>query len=113
MAASITSGLERWIEDGVARWDAVYQPFPRQRQFHTSPAKYRLFGGAAGPGKSFALLMEAILQAHDVPGVNTLLLRRTFPELEQSLLLYFRRAVPQELYKKFNESNHTVTWWND
>ena len=89
-----------------------YQPFPKQRAFHASPAKYRLFGGAAGPGKSKALLMEAILQAHEHPGANTLLLRRTFPELEQSLLLYFRRDVPRELYDNFNESKHVVTWRN-
>jgi hypothetical protein len=89
-----------------------YSPFPKQQAFHASPAKYRLFGGAAGPGKSKALLMEAILQAHEHPGSNTLLLRRTFPELEQSLLLYFRRDVPRELYKSFNESKHVVEWQN-
>src|SRR3984957_6388051 len=134
---TVTSGAERWIADETQRerqneiasreWTAReaeeagtakgfvlnYAPFPKQKQFHASPAKYRLFGGAAGPGKSKALLMEAILQAHDHPGANTLLLRRTFPELEQSLLLYFRRDVPRELYKSFQDSKHLVTWWND
>jgi len=90
----------------------AYEPFPKQGEFHASRAKYRLFGGAAGPGKSKALLMEAILQAHEHPGVNTLLLRRTFPELEQSLLHYFRRDVPRELYKSFQESKHLVIWLN-
>jgi hypothetical protein len=85
-----------------------YTPFPKQQEFHASPAKYRLFGGAAGPGKSKALLMEAILQAHETPGSNTLLLRRTCPELEQTLLHYFRRDVPRELYKSFYESKHLV-----
>src|SRR5579863_305590 len=89
-----------------------YKPFPKQREFHASPAKYRLFGGAAGPGKSKALLMEAVLQANGHPGAHTLLLRRTFPELEQSLLLYFRRDVPRELYKSFHESKHLVEWKN-
>ncbi len=89
-----------------------YAPFPKQQEFHASTAKYRLFGGAAGPGKSKALLMEAVLQANETPGANTLLLRRTFPELEQSLLLYFRRDVPRELYESFNESKHVVTWLN-
>src|SRR5579864_253719 len=128
--ANITSGAEQWARDTASQSararcasanlrdatitpvDLAYEPFPRQRDFHRSPAKYRLFGGAAGPGKSKALLMEAILQAHDHPNANTLLLRRTFPELEQSLLLYFRRDVPRELYKSFNESKHLVTWWN-
>jgi phage terminase large subunit len=89
-----------------------YEPFDRQREFHHSEAKYRLFGGAAGPGKTKALLYEAIYQAHLHPRVDTLLLRRTFPELEASIINYFRRDVPHELYEKYNESKHTVTWLN-
>jgi hypothetical protein len=89
-----------------------YKAFPKQEEFHHCGAKYRLFGGAAGPGKSKALLMEAIAQALDTPGSNTLLLRRSFPELEGTLLLYFRRDVPRELYASFNEAKHTVTWRN-
>ena len=90
----------------------TYSPFAKQCDFHKSPAKYRLFGGAAGPGKSMALLMEAVVQANDNMGSNTLLLRRTFPELEQSLLLYFRKEIPRELYSSFNDSKHVVTWLN-
>jgi terminase large subunit-like protein len=89
-----------------------YKPFARQKEFHDSLAKYRLFGGAAGPGKTKALLYEAIYQAHLHPGVDTLLLRRTFPELEVSLITYFRRDVPHEMYEKYNEAKHIVTWLN-
>ncbi len=83
-----------------------------KRNFTILCAKYRLFGGAAGPGKTKALLYEAIYQAHKHPGVDTLLLRRTFPELEASLITYFRRDVPRELYEKYNEAKHIVTWLN-
>jgi phage terminase large subunit len=114
---TITSGVERLQQDEERRRiihvDLGYSPFSKQQLFHGNAAKYRLFGGAAGPGKSKALLMETVIQAVNVPGVNTLLLRRTFPELEQTLLLYFRRDVPRELYKSYNESKHVVTWWND
>jgi phage terminase large subunit len=89
-----------------------YKPFPRQAEFHASSAKYRLFGGAAGPGKTKALLWEAIQIANEVPGCDTLLLRRTYPELESSLLAYFRRDVPRKSYKSYNESKHVVTWLN-
>ena len=94
------------------RLELPYKPFPKQDEFHKCKAKYKLFGGAAGPGKSKALLMEAIVQAWKFPNVNTLLLRRTFPELEGSLLLYFRRDVPRHLYRSFNEAKHVVTWHN-
>ncbi len=135
MTIPATTGVERWANDaredcgpGERKRDELdesafgfedgsrlvlpYHPFPKQQEFHASPAKYRLFGGAAGPGKSKALLMEAILQANEHAGANTLLLRRTFPELEGSLLLYFRRDVPRELYRAYNDAKHTVTWWN-
>jgi hypothetical protein len=90
----------------------AYDPFPRQREFHSSAAKYRLFGGAAGPGKTKALLFEAIMQAREVASCDTLLLRRTFPELESSLITYFRRDVPRSWYESYNASKHVVTWKN-
>jgi phage terminase large subunit len=89
-----------------------YRPFARQREFHRSRAKYRLFGGAAGPGKTKALLWEAIWQANEVAGCDTLLLRRTYQELESSLLSYLRRDVPRQLYRNYNEAKHVVTWRN-
>jgi len=113
MGVTVTSGVEAWLEDEERRKISLgYCAFSKQREFHECGAKYRLFGGAAGPGKSKALLMEAIAQATETPGANTLLLRRTFPELEGSLLLYFRRDVPRECYRSFNEAKHTVTWHN-
>jgi len=94
------------------RASKFYTPFPRQEEFHRCAAKYRLFGGAAGPGKTKALLWEAMRQANKFPGVDTLLLRRTFPELEASLITYFRRDVPQYVYQSYNESKHIITWHN-
>ena len=92
--------------------DLGYEPFPKQRAFHANPAKYRLFGGAAGPGKTKALLMEAVLQANEFPNVNTILLRRTVPELEGSLILEFERSIPREMYRSFNKTKHLVEWHN-
>jgi len=40
-------------------------------------------------------------------GTDVLLMRRTFPELESSLLSYFRRDVPwRDLGAQYNESKH-------
>ena len=99
-------------EAPAIRASNYYTPFPRQREFHTCGAKYRLFGGAAGPGKTKALLWEAIRQANRFPRVDTLLLRRTFPELESSLITYFRRDVPRWMFDSYNEAKHVITWHN-
>jgi Terminase large subunit, T4likevirus-type, N-terminal len=109
---STLSGFERWKRDKFKDGVLPYRPFPKQALFHKSTAKYRLFGGAAGPGKSMALLMEGVSQANDHPGSNSLLLRRTFPELDKSLIQYFRRWVPAELYRSYNEAKREVTWRN-
>src|SRR5208282_977060 len=89
-----------------------YVPFARQREFHESQVKYRLFGGAAGPGKTKALLYEAIKKAEKFDGCDTLLLRRTYPELESSLIARFRRDVPRNQYRSYNEAKHVVTLAN-
>lgn len=91
-----------------------YEPFSRQAQFHSSPAKYRLFGGAAGPGKSRALLEEADYWAGAINGCDCLLLRRTFAELEKSILTPFRRHVlPRYDGKvKYDESKYIAHYPN-
>lgn len=94
---------------------STYSPFDKQQEFHRSPAKYRLFGGAAGPGKSRALLEEACLQAWETPQVDTLLLRRTFPELQESIIEPFLRYIlPQwkEAGASYNASDHIARWPN-
>jgi predicted phage terminase large subunit-like protein len=57
------------------------QPAPRQEAFLRLSHREVLYGGAAGGGKSVALLMAA-LQYSDVPGYHALLLRPCLTEFE-------------------------------
>jgi predicted phage terminase large subunit-like protein len=59
-----------------------HTPFPKQAAFLMLPCREAFYGGAAGPGKSDALLMAA-LQYVDVPGYSALLLRRTYSDLSK------------------------------
>ncbi len=58
-----------------------HAPTPKQRLFLSLPQKEAFFGGAAGGGKSDALLMAA-LQYVDVPGYAAIIFRRTFTDLQ-------------------------------
>lgn len=57
-----------------------HQPTAKQRLFLALPQEEAFYGGAAGGGKSDALLMAA-LQYVDCPGYSAILFRRTFTDL--------------------------------
>ena len=63
-----------------------YTPTKKQAAFHAAGAYEVLYGGAAGGGKSLAIVMEALIDAMEHPGVHSYLFRRTYPELRDSLL---------------------------
>jgi hypothetical protein len=103
------------VADGIARY--AYKAYPHQKAFHESSAKHRLLGGAAGPGKTLALIEDhmmacAMFNAEEAPQVHTLLLRRTHPKLYDTVITRFREKIPRELYKEFNETKGLVTWHN-
>lgn len=85
-----------------------YSITTKQHQFISSEAFETLFGGAAGGGKSYGQLIDALLYAIKYPGSKQIIFRRTFPDLEKSLV-----RVSQELYPKavakYNSSKHV---WN-
>jgi predicted phage terminase large subunit-like protein len=70
----------------------AHQPHPKQAVFLSLSCREALYGGAAGGGKSDALLMAA-LQYVDVPGYSALLLRRTYADL----------SLPQALMDRARE----------
>lgn len=58
----------------------VHTPYPKQAAFMLLDGKEAFYGGAAGGGKSDALLMCA-LQYVDVPGYAAIIFRKTFADL--------------------------------
>lgn len=57
------------------------EPQPKQMEFMKARSLYVGFGGARGGGKSFAVRLKACGLSLNYPGINMLLVRRTYPEL--------------------------------
>ena len=85
---------------------AIWTPQPRQRDFLCRWEDEGLYGGAAGGGKSDAMVMEATRQVH-IPHYKGLILRKTYPQLTELIdksLKYYTAAFPGARY---NDSKHT------
>ncbi len=82
---------------------APEEPSLTQKVFLRTYALEALFGGAAGGGKSSALLMAA-MQYVDVPGYSAILFRRTFADL----------SLPGALMDRFKDwiAQHDDIHWN-
>lgn len=81
-----------------------------QRAFFRAKARFVAYGGARGGGKSWSVRYKAALLALNYSGIRILVLRRTFPELQENHILPMRSilhniAVYKEVEKAFNFPN--------
>ena len=89
--------------------NVIWKPQPRQALFMSRPEYEAFYGGSAGGGKSDALICEALRQVH-IPYYKGLILRKTYPQLEELIdksLRYYPSAYPRA---KYNVSTHTWTF---
>ena len=83
----------------------------KQEQFINSEAFETLFGGAAGGGKSYGQLVDALLYALKYAKSKQIIFRRTFPDLEKSLIRVSLEFYPREA-ASYNSSKHIWTFKN-
>ena len=83
----------------------------KQKRFIDAMESEVLFGGAAGGGKSFGQMVDALIFAIRYPHSKQLVLRRSFAELEKSLIRTSLMLFPRKIYT-FNASNHTGKFKN-
>jgi hypothetical protein len=88
-----------------------YEPQPRQIIYHKAKADEILYGGAAGGGKSEATIMDSLKYGMKYAGSRQIIFRRTFPDLNRSIISRTLQVYPKEI-AKYNSSKHEWTLVN-
>src|SRR3990167_2683697 len=76
----------------------IYEPHEKQLAFHTDSTTNLLAIGSRGSGKSLTLRMDAHMRALSCPGINLILVRKTYKDLLKSHVFF--QGLPWGSLKK-------------
>ena len=82
-----------------------------QWKFFLSKAKYTCYGGARGGGKSWAIVRKAAMGAYEYPGIQIIMLRREYDQMENPIITPMLGILAPGTYK-YNKTDHVLTFVN-
>ena len=89
----------------------ISEPNDKQKLFLLDHHKYVGYGGARGGGKSWAIRTKALLTGCKYPGIKILIMRQTYPELEQNHIRPLTKLLVPAI-ADYNQSKKRFTFHN-
>lgn len=86
------------------------EPQPKQVEFLEATSRYVCYGGARAGGKSWVVRFKACLMAMTHPGIKQMIVRRSYPELNENHILPLRELLSG--VAKYNDKEKSVFFSN-
>lgn len=93
-------------------------PSEKQKLFLTADKKFIAFGGARGGGKSWAVRIKAALLCFNYPGIKVMIIRKTYPELQENhvnpmiAMLHCYEEDKNNRLARYNDAKKCMTFQN-
>lgn len=95
----------------------LFEPYPKQHEFieavFSGKYSFLCYGGAMGGGKSYVCLFTLILLAKAYPKSKWCVIRESIPTLKKTTLETFKKLVPSNFVKSYNQQDQVYTFNND
>lgn len=85
---------------------------PKQVLFYRSKTKYTAYGGARGGGKTHAIRIKAVMGALNHPGIQILIIRRTYAELQANHIEPILKLGLEPSFAVYNRQFHKLYFHN-
>lgn len=95
--------------------NAVWDPGeanPKQLQFYQARTSFVGYGGAKGGGKTHAVRTKAFGGALFNPGIKIMIMRQTYPALQENHIDPLRREAARTGVATYNGTTHILTFFN-
>lgn len=94
----------------------IFEPQPKQQEFidavFSGKYSFLCYGGAMGGGKSYVCLALLILLCRVYPKSKWCVIRESLPTLKRTSLETFKKLVPSNFVKNYNQSEQIYTFTN-
>lgn len=94
----------------------LFKPYPKQLEFQEAvfSGKYSFlcYGGSMGGGKSYVCLATLIALCRVYPGSKWCVIRESLPTLKKTSLETFKKLVPTNFIKSYNQTEQIYTFTN-
>ena len=90
-------------------WTYGFDPEPKQLEMFSHQPDEMLYGGAAGGGKTDALLALGVTACLAIPRIKVLAIRKNYPQIEQEVLPRLLERIPDSV-AQYRAGGHTFTF---